>query len=243
MGFELWNFCFNSSLLLKGTVMKLSVIMPVHNEVETIDEIIEHVLNIPEVYELIIVDDGSGDGTIEAVENISSDKIKIIRHETNKGKGAAVRTGFKVASGDLVVIQDADLEYDPKDYSRLIKPIEDGETDVVYGVRSLETQRIIMRLGNHFVTWVTNIIHGQKLKDMETCYKVMKREIAQKLELECRGFDIEAEITSKILQQGHTIYQLPISYTARYDNKKLSPLDGIPTIKALLKYRNWKPSV
>jgi glycosyltransferase involved in cell wall biosynthesis len=221
--------------------MKLSVIMPVHNEAETINEIIKRVLNIPEVHELIIVDDGSSDGTIETVEKISSDKINILKHNTNKGKGAAVRTGFDAASGDVVVIQDADLEYDPQDYAKLMKPIDDGETNVVYGVRSLETQRVIMRLGNQFVTWVTNIIHGQKLGDMETCYKMMKREIAQKLELECRGFDVEAEMTSKILQQGYQIYQLPISYTARYENKKLSPLDGIPTIKALLKYRNWEP--
>jgi glycosyltransferase involved in cell wall biosynthesis len=222
--------------------MKLSVIMPVHNEVETIHVIIKRVLNISKVHELIIVDDGSIDGTIEAVEKVSSDKIKIFKHETNKGKGTAVRTGFDVASGDIVVIQDADLEYDPKDYAILIKPIEDGEANVVYGVRSLETQRVIMRMGNQFVTWVTNILYGQKLRDMETCYKMMKREIAQELELECRGFDVEAEMTSKILQQGHKIHQLPISYTARYENKKLSPLDGIPTIKALLKYRNWRPS-
>ena len=222
--------------------MRLSVIMPVHNEVETVDEIIEHVLNITEVYELIIVDDGSKDGTIEAVEKISSDKIKIFKHETNRGKGAAVRTGFDMASGDLVIIQDADLEYDPRDYAKLIKPIEAGEANVVYGVRSLQSQRIVMRMGNNFVTWVTNLIYGQNLKDIETCYKMMKREIAQKLELECRGFDVEAEMTSKIIRQGHTIHQLPISYTARYENKKLSPLDGIPTIRALLKYRKWQPS-
>jgi glycosyltransferase involved in cell wall biosynthesis len=222
--------------------MRLSVIMPVHNEVDTVNEIIERVLSKPVVYELIIVDDGSSDGTIDVIEKLSSDKIKIHKHEINKGKGAAVRTGFDAASGDVVVIQDADLEYDPEDYTKLLKPIEDGETDVVYGVRTLETQRTIMRLGNNFVTWVTNIIHGQKLLDMETCYKMMKREIAQLLELECRGFDVEAEMTSKILRQGHTIKQIPISYTARYENKKLSPLDGIPTIRALLKYRNWKPS-
>jgi len=222
--------------------MRLSVIMPVHNEVETVHEIIERVLDKSVVFELIIVDDGSSDGTIEAVEKISSDKIKIFKHETNKGKGAAVRTGFDAASGDVVIIQDADLEYDPEDYSKLLKPIEDGNTEVVYGVRTLETQRIIMRLGNEFVTWVTNMIHGQKLYDMETCYKMMKREIAQKLALECRGFDVEAEMTSKILRQGYKIHQIPISYTARYENKKLSPLDGIPTIRALLKYRKWKPS-
>jgi glycosyltransferase involved in cell wall biosynthesis len=222
--------------------MKLSVIMPVHNEVETLDDIIARVLNMPEVSELIIVDDGSTDGTIKVVEKIVSDKIKIIKHETNKGKGAAVRTGFDAATSDIVVIQDADLEYDPQDYAKLIKPFEDDETNVVYGVRSLETQRLIMRFGNQFVTWVTNIIHGQQLRDMETCYKMMRREIAQKLDLECRGFDVEAEMTSKILQQGYRIIELPISYTARYENKKLSPLDGIPTIKALLKYRNWEPS-
>jgi glycosyltransferase involved in cell wall biosynthesis len=216
--------------------------MPVHNEVETVHEIIERVLDKSVVYELIIVDDGSSDGTIEAVEKMSSDKIKIFRHETNKGKGAAVRTGFDAASGDVVIIQDADLEYDPEDYTKLLKPIEEGETDVVYGVRTLETQKIIMRLGNEFVTWVTNMIHGQKLYDMETCYKMMKREIAKKLQLECRGFDVEAEMTSKILRQGYKIHQIPISYTARYENKKLSPLDGIPTIRALLKYRKWEPS-
>lgn len=223
--------------------MRLSVIMPVHNEVETVNDIIERVLSKSVVHELIIVDDGSKDGTIEVIEKLSSEKIKILKHETNKGKGAAVRTGFDAASGDVVVIQDADLEYDPEDYTKLLKPIEDGETDVVYGVRTLETQRIIMRLGNNFVTWVTNIIHGQKLFDMETCYKMMRRDIAQVLDLECRGFDVEAEMTSKILRQGHKIKQIPISYTARYENKKLSPLDGIPTIRALLKYRNWEPSL
>jgi glycosyltransferase involved in cell wall biosynthesis len=221
--------------------MTLSVIMPVHNEVDTVLEIINRVLDKAVVYELIIVDDGSTDGTIEVVEKLSSEKIKILKHETNRGKGAAVRTGFDAASGDVVVIQDADLEYDPEDYAKLLKPIEDGEAQVVYGVRTLETQRIIMRFGNEFVTWITNVLHGQKLHDMETCYKMMKREIAQKLELECRGFDVEAEMTSKILQQGQHIHQIPISYTARYENKKLSPLDGIPTIRALLKYRNWKP--
>jgi glycosyltransferase involved in cell wall biosynthesis len=222
--------------------MRLSVIMPVHNEVDTVIEIIKRVLDKSVVYELIIVDDGSFDGSIEGIEKLSSERIKILKHETNKGKGAAVRTGFDAASGDVVVIQDADLEYNPEDYSKLLKPIEDGEFQVVYGVRTLETQRRIMRFGNEFVTWMTNILHGQKLQDMETCYKMMKREIAQKLELECRGFDVEAEITSKILRQGYHIHELPISYTARYENKKLSPLDGIPTIKALLKYRNWKPS-
>jgi glycosyltransferase involved in cell wall biosynthesis len=226
----------------KGRSVKLSVIMPVHNEVETIHEIVERVLRNPIVYELIIVEDGSKDGTIEAVENISSKRIKIYKHKTNKGKGVAVRTGFDAALGDVVVIQDADLEYNPEDYTKLLEPIKNGETDVVYGVRTLETQRIIMRLGNEFVTWVTNLLHGQKLLDMETCYKMMKREIAQKLQLECRGFDVEAEITSKILRQGFNIHQIPIRYTARYENKKLSPLDGIPTIRALFKYRNWEPS-
>ncbi len=220
----------------------LSVVIPVHNEVDTIMTVVERVQAVPLEKELLLVDDASTDGSSEIIDRLAASGLKSIRHATNRGKGAAVRAGFDVASGDIVVVQDADLEYDPNDFLRLIQPIERGEADVVYGVRSLETQKAIMRWGNHFVTWATNMMYGQSLRDMETCYKMMRREVAVALDLECRGFDVEAETTAKLLRRGLTIREMPISYTARYENKKLSPLDGVPTLRALWRYRHWKPS-
>jgi hypothetical protein len=141
-----------------------------------------------------------------------------------------------------VVIQDADLEYDPNDFIRLMAPLAEGRSDVVYGVRSLHSQRLIMRLGNRFVTLVANLLYGRRLQDMETCYKMMWRDIALGLNLECRRFDVEAEITAKLLRAGCDICEVPIGYTARYEDKKLSPLDGLPTLAALWKYRSWRPA-
>lgn len=222
--------------------MKLSVVMPVHNEVQTILTVVERVQAVPLEKEIILVDDASTDGSSEIIARLETLGLKSIRHRTNRGKGAAVRAGFDVALGDVVVVQDADLEYDPNDFLRLIEPIERGEADVVYGVRSLETQKTVMRWGNHFVTWVTNVLYGQSLRDMETCYKMMRRDVAVALDLECRGFDVEAETTAKLLRSGLTICELPIRYTARYENKKLSPLDGLPTLRALWRYRRWTPA-
>jgi glycosyltransferase involved in cell wall biosynthesis len=222
--------------------MRLSVLVPVHNEVRTVAAIVERVLAVPLDQEIILVNDGSSDGTCEVVDNLASSRVKVIRHPTQRGKGAAVRSGLEVATGDVIVIQDADLEYDPRDFLRLIVPIAEGRAHVVYGVRSLTSQKPIMRWGNRFVTWITNLAYGQQLRDMETCYKMMWRELALSLDLECRGFDVEAEITAKLLRAGHMICELPIRYTARYDDKKLSPLDGLPTLRALWKYRRWKPS-
>jgi glycosyltransferase involved in cell wall biosynthesis len=222
--------------------MRLSVIMPVHNEVDTLPAVIERVRAVPLEKEIILVDDASTDGSGEIIRRLEGTDLKSIRHACNQGKGAAVRAGFDAASGQIVVVQDADLEYDPNDFLRLIQPIERGEADVVYGVRSLETQKAIMRWGNHLVTWVTNVLYGQSLRDMETCYKMMRREVALALNLECRRFDVEAEMTAKLLRSGLVIHEVPIGYTARYENKKLSPWDGLPTLRALWRYRRWEPA-
>ncbi|MEK7310542.1 MAG: glycosyltransferase family 2 protein [Chloroflexota bacterium] len=215
--------------------------MPVFNEAPTIAAIVERVRAVPLDKEIVLVNDASSDGTHSIVEDLAGPDIKVIHHPINRGKGAAIRTGLAAATGDVIVIQDADLEYDPNDFPRLVAPIAEGKANVVYGVRSLDTQRTIMRFGNNFLTLVTNVMYGGHLKDMETCYKMMRREIALSLDLECRRFDVEAEISAKLLRAGHKIYELPISYTARYENKKLSPSDGLPAIRALWKYRNWKP--
>jgi glycosyltransferase involved in cell wall biosynthesis len=222
--------------------LKLSLLIPVHNEVRTIASIVERALAVPLDQEIVLVNDGSSDGTCGVVDELASSRVKAIRHPTNQGKGAAVRTGLEAATGDVIVIQDADLEYDPRDLIQLIAPIVEGRADVVYGVRSLASQKPIMRWGNRFITWVTSMLYGQHLKDMETCYKMMRRDVALSLDLECHGFDIEAEITAKVLRAGHTICELPISYTARHADKKLSPLDGLPTLRSLWKYRRWDPS-
>jgi glycosyltransferase involved in cell wall biosynthesis len=222
--------------------MELSVLIPIHDEVDTIPTIVERVLAVGLEQEIVLVDDGSFDGSSEVVDRLASSRIRIIHHPINQGKGVAVRSALEVATGDVIVIQDADLEYDPRDFLRLIVPVREGRADVVYGVRSLVSQKPLMRWGNRFVTWVTNLMYGQRLKDMETCYKMMRRELALSLELECRGFDVEAEITAKLVRAGATIHELPISYSARYEDKKLSPLDGLPTVRALWKYRRWKPS-
>ncbi|MBI4631857.1 MAG: glycosyltransferase family 2 protein [Chloroflexi bacterium] len=214
--------------------------MPVFNEAPTIEQVVQRVRSVPLDHEVILVNDASSDGTHGIVNQLAAPDLKVIHHPINRGKGAAIRTGMKEATGEVIVIQDADLEYDPNDFVRLIQPIQEGKANVVYGVRSLETQRLIMRMGNNFLTWVTNVMYGGKLGDMETCYKMMRREIALSLDLECRRFDVEAEITAKLLRAGHTIHELPISYHARYENKKLSPSDGIPALQALWKYRKWK---
>jgi glycosyltransferase involved in cell wall biosynthesis len=221
--------------------MKLSILMPVFNEAPTIAEVVDRVRAVPLDKEIVLVNDASSDGTHGIVESLAGPELHVIHHPINRGKGAAIRTGLEAARGDVIAIQDADMEYDPNDFVRLLEPIAQGTAEVVYGVRSLDTQKPIMRFGNHFVTFMTNLIYGAQVKDMETCYKMMRREIALQLDLECRRFDVEAEITAKLLRAGRRIHELPIRYTARYENKKLSPSDGLPALKALWKYRNWNP--
>ncbi len=222
--------------------MKLSILIPVFNEAGTVSAIVERVRAAPLQSEIVLVNDASCDGTHEIVERLASPDVRVIHHQFNSGKGAAIRTGLEAATSEAIVIQDADFEYDPNDLPRLLEPIAAGQANVVYGVRSLASQTPVMRLGNRFVTLMTNLMYGAHVQDMETCYKMMRREIALSLDLECRRFDVEAEITAKLLRAGHTIHELPIHYTARYENKKLSPRDGLPALRALWKYRAWKPS-
>jgi dolichol-phosphate mannosyltransferase len=222
--------------------MRLSVIVPVFNEAETVAAVVESLQETPLNLEIVLVDDASSDGTGEIVDRIASANVKVLHHKVNLGKGAAIRSGLQTATGDVAVIQDADLEYDPEDLIRLIEPIEQGREDVVYGVRSLRGQRLIMSVGNRLLTFITNLIYGARLRDMETCYKMMRRDIALTLGLESCRFEVEVEITAKLLRAGYRICEMAISYRPRHHNKKLSPLDGLPALRALWKYRAWKPS-
>ena len=221
--------------------MKLSVLMPVYNEEAGLEIILRRVAAVAIDKEIIIVDDCSSDETPGILKRIDLPDLRIIRHETNKGKGAAIRTALEAVTGDAVIIQDADLEYDPSDYPALLAPLLKGDARVVYGVRDLRKQAPLVRLGNRLLTLLTNIIYGVRLGDMETCYKVMAADIAKSLDIECNRFDLEPEITAKVIRQGYTIYEVPISYEPRAE-KKLSPWkDGLPALCALLRYRRWKP--
>jgi glycosyltransferase involved in cell wall biosynthesis len=222
--------------------IKLSILIPVYNERETIDELLSAVLAVELNKEVIVVDDCSTDGTSDMLAKWE-DKIKLLCHPINRGKGAAVRTAMAAANGDAIIIQDADLEYDPDEYVQLLAPIERGEAKVVYGVRPLAEQKLIMRLGNRFMTLATNLLYGTHLQDVETCYKMLTREVVDRLDLHSEGFDLETEITAQIVQLGYDVCEVPISYHPRYDEgKKLTPWDGLPTLWALIRHR-FKPLV
>ena len=226
--------------------MKLSVVIPVYNEVALVKESVKQVVDVNLAHEIIIVDDGSTDGTKELYPEIQamSPKIVVYYHEKNKGKGAAVRTGFSKASGDVFIIQDADLEYDPNDYTKLLEPIQRGRADVVYGSRLQGGPTRAMffwhMVGNKFLSLVTNVLYDVILTDMETCYKVFKREVVQGIRLNARGFELEPEITAKVLKKGYRIYEVPISYYGREfdEGKKIRPIrDGLMALWTLIKYR------
>lgn len=217
--------------------MKLSVLMPVYNEEQGVATILERVAAVPIEKEIIVVDDCSRDRTWEILQSLKIPELRLFRHEVNKGKGAAIRTALAHATGDAVIIQDADLEYDPQDYLLLLPPLIEGKAKVVYGARQLAKQKLLLHLGNRFLTWVTNLLYGTRLTDMETCYKLMAAEVAKGLTIECNRFDLEPEITAKIARRGYKIIEVPISYTPR-EEKKLSPWkDGWPALRALIKYR------
>lgn len=216
--------------------MRLSVLIPVYNEEHTLAEVIRRVSEVELEKEIIVVDDCSTDGTRGVLASLQQEELVALSHETNRGKGAAIRTAMAAATGDAIIIQDADLEYDPGDFLRLVEPFRDGKARVVFGVRPLDKQKWHMRLGNRLLTGLTNLLYGSQLRDMETCYKLMAREIADDLDLRSDGFAIEAELTAKILLRGYHIHQVPIWYSPRTE-KKLTPLDGLPTLWTLLTLR------
>jgi len=222
--------------------MKLSILMPVYNEEKTLFDIIRKVKSINIEKELIIVDDGSNDKTKQILDSVECNSIKIVRHACNRGKGAAIRTALDFVNGDVVIIQDADLEYEPDDYIKLIEPIRTNIADIVYGSRFLAKKKVTTTFHffvNRFLTLITNLLFNSSLTDMETCYKVFKTKIIKELNLESNGFEIEAELTSKVLKRGYKIYEVPISYRSRsyHEGKKIAWRDGIKTLLAIFKYR------
>lgn len=218
--------------------MKLSVIIPVYNEGTTLSELLARVRAVPIDKEVLVVDDGSDATTKQLLEQaVAEGDVRLLTHAQNRGKGTAVRTALEQAAGDVVIIQDADLEYFPGDYAKLLATYQECGAKAVYGVRDLGSRSWLMRWGNHFVTATANVLFGSRLHDMETCYKLVDRLLLQSLQLESRGFEIEAEITAKLLKRGVSIHEAPIQYEPRDEGKKLSPWDGVPTIKTLLRHR------
>jgi glycosyltransferase involved in cell wall biosynthesis len=228
---------------------KLSILIPVFNEAKWILPVLEMVSGADACgleKELIVVDDGSTDGTREILASLDSEKYsaRIFFHEKNQGKGAALRTGQGHASGDIIMIQDADLEYSPKEYPELLRPILEGRADVVYGSRLsggkiTRAFKFTHLLGNKFLSLLTNVLYNSTLTDMETCYKVFKSEVFKKVKIRSNRFEFEPEITAKVLKQGVRIYELPISYYGRdyAEGKKITWRDGFSAIFALIRYR------
>ena len=221
----------------------LSVVMPVYNERATIDEIITRVLAVPLQIELIVVDDCSTDGTRDRLRALQQHYgFTLLLQEHNQGKGAALRRGFAAVTGDVVLVQDADLEYSPEEFPELIDLIVTGRADVVYGSRFLGRHRVFLfthYLGNRFLTMLTNILYNTMLTDMETCYKVMRREVLDCLDLQSNGFGIEPEITAKIFKRGYRVYEIPITYDGRSyeEGKKIGWKDGLVALWVLLRHR------
>lgn len=227
--------------------MLLSVVIPVYNEIDSIMDILAAVKAVPVNKEIVLVDDYSTDGTREILANLKDDGIHVFFHKKNMGKGAALRTGFSKVSGDIVIIQDADLEYDPQEYPKLIKLIEEGKADVVFGSRFAggEYHRVHYfwhKVGNTILTLASNMFTNLNLTDMETCYKVFRREVLEKITVEENRFGFEPEITAKIARLNVRIYEVGISYSGRSyaEGKKIGWKDGVSAFRCILKYNLFK---
>jgi glycosyltransferase involved in cell wall biosynthesis len=227
-----------------ATYRKLSVIVPVYNERNTVVEILRRMraVDLPIDREFVVVDDGSTDGTRAVLTQLGDSTVKILTHPQNRGKGAAIRTGLQHVTGDLVLIQDADLEYDPDDWQKLIAPVLKGRAVVVYGSRFTGEHRNMLFLhwaGNRALSLVTNLLYNTTLSDMETCYKLFDRNVLDSITLKSDKFDFEPEVTAKVLRQGIRIYEVPISYAGREfdEGKKITWRDGFAALTALVKYR------
>ncbi len=224
--------------------MKLSVIIPVYNEVESITEVLRRVKATKLAYEILVVDDFSTDGTRDTLKKLEEKGgIRVFLHEKNKGKGAAVRTGLEAARGDVLLIQDADLEYSPHDYPTLLQPIKEGSADVVYGSRFLGGPRRVAMfwhmIANQLLTFMTNILYDTILSDMETGYKVFRRQVIEGMKLRASRFDFEPEFTAKVLKRHYRIYEVPITFNPRdySEGKKIKLQDAFAAVWTLLKYR------
>ena len=228
----------------EGPYYKLSIIIPVYNERNTVVEAIRRsrTVEIPLEREIIVVDDGSDDGTAQILTQLQDSTVRVVQHPANRGKGAAIRTGLTYVTGDLVLVQDADLEYDPEDWPKLLAPVLKGKARVVYGSRFTGERRNMMFwhwVGNRFLSMVTNVLYNTTISDMETCYKLFDRKLLDSITLRSERFGIEPEVTAKILRTGERIYEVPISYAGReaHEGKKITWKDGFNALSVLIRCR------
>lgn len=241
-GFKCNNYLIKEYHFMYIVPMLLSILIPVFNEAGTLLEVIKKVEETPYDKEIIVIDDGSTDGTVEYLKGLKGDRVKAVFHEKNMGKGAAIRSGLRVAKGDVIIIQDADLEYDPREYSKLLEPIIEGKADVVYGSRFLGGPHRVLffwhYVGNKLITLLSNVFTDLNLSDMETGYKVFKREVFDGIEIKSNRFGFEPEITAKVAKKGVRIYEIFISYYGRSykEGKKITWKDGIKALLAIIRY-------